>query len=216
MNNKKLFKWSWIGIIVILSLAALWHFVYAWIPGGVSAAIFPVNESVWEHVKLFFFPAIIFYTIQYFVIGRKYKNFIFSHGIMLLLMPALTLGLFYFYRNALGIAESLLIDIFITFLVIALGSMTAYRMTISKIRLNKLNYAVLVLTLVLFTSYAILTFFPPEKPIFYDKNIDAYGITDGDHDHDDDGKGNERQNNDGGGDNGGSNGGSNIGGNGGN
>lgn len=214
MNNRKLFRWSVIGAFIILMLAALWHFVYAWIPWGVSAAIFPVNESVWEHVKLFLFPALIFYVFQYFIIGKNYKNFIFSHGIMLLLMPALTIGLFYFYRLVLKIPESLIIDIFITFIVIFLASLSAYRLTISKRNFGVLKYSTLVIVLVLTTSYAILTFYPPHAPIFMDSNTEEYGIEGGDHDHshddsddhDEDGKGNERQNNDNGG-NGGGNGG---------
>lgn len=187
MNNKKLRNWSIAGAFVILMLAALWHFVYYWIPSGVSATIFPVNESPWEHVKLFFFPAIIFYAVQYFIIGKKYISFIFNHGLMLIFMPALTLGLFYFYRNTLSIPESLMIDIVITFICIALGSFLAYKLTLLGKEFRIMNYVTLVIVLVLFTVYSILTFYPPHKPIFYDKNIEAYGLEEGtgDHDHDD-------------------------------
>lgn len=179
MDNKKLRNWTIAGIFIIFMLAALWHFVYDWIPSGVSAVIFPVNESPWEHVKLFFFPAIILYVLQYILIGKKYKNFIFSHGLMLVLMPALTLGLFYFYRNALNIQESLMIDIMITFFCIALGSYAGYRLTLIKKDFSILKYAALVIVLVLFTLYSILTFYPPHKPIFYDKNIESYGLDEG-------------------------------------
>lgn len=186
MDNKKLRNWTIIGIFVIFTLAALWHFVYDWIPNGVTATIFPVNESPWEHVKLFYFPAIIFYVVQYFIIGKNYKNFIFSHGLMLVFMPALTLGLFYFYRNALSIPESLMIDIIITFFCISLGSFSAYKMSISKREIKGMNYVTLIIVLVLFTVNSILTFYPPHKQIFYDKNIEAYGLDEGtgDHDHD--------------------------------
>jgi len=187
MDNKKLLIWSGIGIIIIFSLASLWHFVYDWIPSGVSATIFPVNESAWEHVKMFFFPAIIFYVLQYLFIGKQYKNFIFSHGLMLIFMPALTLGLFYFYRLVLKIPESLMIDIIITLICIAAGSLLGYRLTLFKKDFGTLKYATIVIFLVLFTSYSILTFYTPHAQIFYDKNIEAYGLDDGtgddDHDH---------------------------------
>lgn len=184
MNDKKLKVWSIVGVVIIFLLASLWHFMYDWMPSGVSATIFPVNESPWEHVKLFFFPAIIFYVIQYYIVGKNYKNFIFSHGLMLLLMPALTLGLFYFYRLALNIPESLLIDIIITFICIALGSWAAYKLTLSDLKLQIWKYVALVIVLVLFTVNTIFTFYTPHKPIFYDKNIEAYGLDEGTGDDD--------------------------------
>ena len=37
-------------------LGALWHFGYDWFPCALTALLCPVNESVWEHLKLLFFP----------------------------------------------------------------------------------------------------------------------------------------------------------------
>ena len=87
MNNKKLITLEIIGAFIILLLAALWHFVYKWAPNTFSAIVFPVNESPWEHVKLFFFPAIVYYIPMYFIIGKQYKNYIVAHSLMLLFMP---------------------------------------------------------------------------------------------------------------------------------
>jgi len=51
----------------------------------------------------------------------------------------------------------------------------------------KWNYVTLIVVLLLFAVNSILTFYPPHKPIFYDKNIEAYGLDEGtgdqDHDH---------------------------------
>ena len=32
------------------------HFLYQWLPNAVTALFSPVNESLWEHVKLVFWP----------------------------------------------------------------------------------------------------------------------------------------------------------------
>ena len=37
-------------------LGALLHFLFAWFPNPVLALVSPVRESVWEHVKLIYFP----------------------------------------------------------------------------------------------------------------------------------------------------------------
>ena len=34
----------------------LLHFLYAWLPNGATALLSPVNESLWEHGKLLFWP----------------------------------------------------------------------------------------------------------------------------------------------------------------
>ena len=186
MKQRTLRAWFIVGAFVIFGLAALWHFVYAWIPSGVTAVIFPVNESVWEHVKLFFFPAIIYYVLQYFAIGRRFRNFIFSAGLSLLIMPGLALALFYFYREGLGIAESLLIDIIITFACICIGQFIAYKMTIRK-RLVGRAVIAWVIALLMLIALGLLTFFVPKTGIFMDNGTKGYGIeghAGADHSHD--------------------------------
>lgn len=58
---KSVFRWELGGIIFIVVLGSLLHFVYGlsgyWHPIGIIAA---VNESVWEHLKLGFWPTVIF------------------------------------------------------------------------------------------------------------------------------------------------------------
>ncbi len=183
--NRKLLAWQITGVFVIFLLAALWHFVFAMVPYDGLGLIFPVNESPWEHVKLFFFPALLFYVVQYFEVGRNYKNFIFAHGVSLLIMPVVMFAMFYGYRLALGIEEKLIYDIIITFAAIVLGSLLAYKITVSQKHHAKKAWSALVIVLVMFLAQGYFTFRPIEVPLFYDKNVDAYGILDeyGDHDH---------------------------------
>ena len=51
------------------------------------AVISGVNESTWEHFKIGFWPAFIWAFFEFFVFGRKTKNFFFAKGISFLLMP---------------------------------------------------------------------------------------------------------------------------------
>lgn len=49
-----------VGAIFSLAVGALSHFFYEWSGGSTAAGIFfPVNESVWEHMKLVFFPFLV-------------------------------------------------------------------------------------------------------------------------------------------------------------
>ena len=38
------------------ALGAALHFLFAWLPNPLTALVSPVRESVWEHVKLLYFP----------------------------------------------------------------------------------------------------------------------------------------------------------------
>ena len=50
-----------IGIVFSVIVGTLAHFVYEWTGKNPIAAIFfPINESVWEHVKLLFFPTLLY------------------------------------------------------------------------------------------------------------------------------------------------------------
>jgi hypothetical protein len=184
MKTKQLRVWHIIGAFMIFSLGALWHFVYAWIPGDVTAVIFPVNESVWEHAKLFLFPSIIYFTFEYIAVGKKFRNFIFAQSLSIVFMTGITFGLFYLYRYGFGIAESLLIDIILTFVGICFGLLIGYKITVSKKRIG-LSAVGIVLALVLIAAYGLLTFFPPKQPIFKDGASQKYGIEafDANHSH---------------------------------
>lgn len=57
-------KWERIRPIVYYILAAaagfLLHFLYDWSPNVLFAMISPVQESVWEHLKLIYWPLLVF------------------------------------------------------------------------------------------------------------------------------------------------------------
>ena len=53
------------------------HFVYEWSGESLFVGIFsPINESVWEHLKLLFFPMSVWILIGYFIFGKKFKTYI--------------------------------------------------------------------------------------------------------------------------------------------
>lgn len=175
-NEKKLLTWMVVGNFVIFSLASIWHFIFAWFKVIPLALIAPVNESPWEHIKLFFVPAIIFYVIEYFFIGKKYKNYLVARSVALIIMPVIMFSLYYGYKDFLHIPEKLSYDILITIISIIGGNVLAYYLTKSKKDYKKYTIVTPITIIVLFIAYSLLTFFPPQKPIFFDRNFNGYGI----------------------------------------
>lgn len=175
--DKKLRKWSIIGVFFSFAIAGGWHFLYEAAPCGIIAAIAPANESPWEHAKLFFLPAIIWYTAQYFIVGRRYPNYIFAHSIALPAMPALMLALYYAYVPLTG--ESLAANLINSFVTFAAGAWLAYRLTVSKKNFSRgiFKVAALLIVLALLAIFITFTFAPLHYALFYDTSAGHYGIS---------------------------------------
>ena len=57
--------WQWIGFGVVTLAGTILHFLYDWTGGSIWAALFSgVSESVWEHMKLLFWPLFFFALVQ--------------------------------------------------------------------------------------------------------------------------------------------------------
>lgn len=63
-----------IGAVFTIITGTLLHFVYEWSGESLFVGIFsPINESVWEHLKLLFFPMSVWILIGYFIFGKNSK-----------------------------------------------------------------------------------------------------------------------------------------------
>ena len=53
-------RWKCVLVLVAtLVIGSLLHNVYVWFPNGFTALIAPVNESLWEHTKIIFYPLLL-------------------------------------------------------------------------------------------------------------------------------------------------------------
>ena len=94
--------WALMGFAVTSLCGTLLHFLYDWLGEAIWIAPFSgVNESTWEHMKLLFWPMLIFAVAQSFFF-HDLTNFwcVKLRGILLgiLLIPII----FYTYNGAIG------------------------------------------------------------------------------------------------------------------
>ena len=62
MNKSKIKNYQIVSTIFVCILGTLLHFTYDFFGQNMIIASFSaVNESVWEHLKLLFFPMLLFY-----------------------------------------------------------------------------------------------------------------------------------------------------------
>ncbi len=115
---KKPEKYFWLGIPVLFFAGSLSHFLY-----GLSGEMFavgmiaPVNESIFEHAKMFPLSAAIWYGLIYLLRREKINaDSWFTAALLSIAAQASSmLLLHYFYSGAFGL-KSITADI-ITFLV---------------------------------------------------------------------------------------------------
>src|SRR5699024_8121367 len=96
-------KYHIIGFIFVLIIGSAMHFVYELSGKNPIVALFaPVNESIWEHLKLLFYPMLVFNIIEYFIYGKDYDNFVAVKATALIIgMFAITAS-FYTYTGIIG------------------------------------------------------------------------------------------------------------------
>lgn len=173
MNNKVILKLTVLGFFFISIIGTLSHFVYEWSGSNqIIGAFFPVNESVWEHIKMAVIPSFLWLIIEYFISKEGFfKAKLFSILTIIISIPIL----YYIYMFFLN-KENVIIDIIIFYLSIGLGQYVYYYIINKDIDDKKANNVSLAVLLIIFISFVLFTYVTPRLDIFKDKNSNTYGI----------------------------------------
>ena len=166
--------WQLMGFAVTSLGGTLLHFLYEWLGEAVWIAPFSgVNESTWEHMKLLFFPMLLFAIVQSrFFRDRKDFWCVKLRGILLgeLLIPVI----FYTYNGVIGRSPDW-INIAIFFIAAAITYLyETKRFQKEKTRCRNPKIAIGILCAVALL-FVIFTFLPPQIGIFEDPLTGGYG-----------------------------------------
>jgi hypothetical protein len=168
-------RWEIFGIFVIAVVGTSLHFTYELTGRNLLVAVFSaVNESVWEHLKLVFWPAAGFTLIQTVYFQRLPSSFLAAKAVGILVMPAVILVMY--YTSKLFGVGSLAFDIFTFYLSVVLGQLS----TIKLLKKNNLpktaSYLGLTAIAILAVAFTYFTFDPPRVPLFQDPVTGGYGL----------------------------------------
>lgn len=175
MKNKVLVL-EVIGFVFLIVIGSLIHFAYEWSNNSIIIGVFsPVNESVWEHLKLGFTSLMIFSFIEYFFIVHQTNNFIIAKASGLLILQGFIL-IFYYSIHLLFKKEILILDILSYVIGCLLCQIVSYKI-LSKSKLNNsIKYISIFFILLHGLLIIVFTFNPPKLPMFMDNNTGEYGI----------------------------------------
>ena len=172
----KLKKTRIISVICIFILCFIFHFVYEIMPNTLTSIFFPVNESIWEHIKLVY-TSIIFYGFIDYIILKKF-NIKFNNFFTSLFLSGITTILLFFIiylpiYNIIG--TKFIINILVMLFIIILSQIISYYI-LKMTKYKNINFISLLLIMTSFVIFAYLTYYPPKNNLFYDVKDKIYGI----------------------------------------
>ncbi len=165
-----------IAVLGIFLLSFFSHFAYELFPNPFFSFIFPVNESIWEHMKILVTSSLIYGMIDYIILNKNnipYNNFPFNLWFTSIVIIPIYLAIYLPIYNIIG--ESLLVSILLLLIVYIIKEIISYNiLKIPHIKIvNNLAIPTIVLMYVIFIYF---TYNPPHNYIFIDSQTNTYGI----------------------------------------
>lgn len=169
-------RYELIGAIIVCILAPVFHFLFEWSGENLFVGLFAaVNESVWEHTKIIYFPFLFYSIIEYFVVKPDFWRFFAAKTIAMSLILLLMITFFYTYSGMFG-SENLAVDIIFTFVLTFIAFFVSCRLYYSGRVANFFPPLILVLFGAVLVMELLFTAFPPSIPLFQDSVTGGFGF----------------------------------------
>ena len=173
-NNKKIVI---INTIAIFLAMFLFSFIYEKFPNFLTAALFPVNESLFEHLKLMYVTQVLISLITFLVLKLK-KIKINNYFFALLLTTIFNIVLFFIIYlpiyNRFG--ENLIFTMGLYLVTLSISEYMFYLITVKLQNKDIYNAIGILLLPLIWCSLVFLTFNPLRTDFFYDPIEEKYGI----------------------------------------
>lgn len=176
--NKKLLAYTIGGAVWVSVLGTLLHFAYEWSGSNRIVGLFtPVNESTWEHMKLLFFPMLVYILFEYFQLKEDFPGNL-CGGFTGILGGTIAIPiLFYGYTSILG-RNFMAVDIAIYYISVIIGFAVSYYLA-DQCEQGIYKVAVSGIIALLAIAFIIFTYNPPDSRIFMDplkNNVETSSI----------------------------------------
>lgn len=169
MKDRKVLALEIAGTLFIIFLGTALHFTFDFsgknpIVGAFSA----VNESVWEHLKLPFWPSLLWMLIEMYPIRKDVSNFFTSKAIGTIVMIVFIPAVFYSYTAFTE--ENLAVDIATFMIAVVVGQIISYRLFKKGKPSKRTEMIAIIVIFLLALVFIVFTFYPPHFSIFQDPN----------------------------------------------
>lgn len=155
MKNLKCYTIA--GMLFVLIAGTIAHFLYDWSNHNPIVGLFtPINESIWEHMKLVFFPMLLYALFMIFQCHRQYPCLISSlcFGIII---GSLLIPVFYYAYTAILGKNFFILDIGVFIISILIAFWLSYKLTVS-CKLKGSTILLCSLVCILFFCFLLFTY----------------------------------------------------------
>ena len=174
-DRRTILIWEISCTLFVIGFGSVLHFIYGWTNHSSVIGLFaPVNESVWEHLKLGFWSLTIFSIPEYFFIGKKVKNFFMAKLAGVIALEMVIVGIFYTYTAILG-KELLAVDIGSYVAGAIVCQIIATQIFVKTTQSKQGNTLAIAGIVVIAFILMLFTYITPRIPIFKDNNTGEYG-----------------------------------------
>lgn len=167
-----------VNSILTFILCFLTHFLYTWLPNPMFSILFPVNESIWEHMKMIYTTILLYGIIEAFIM-KKFKiihnNFLISTLLKAVICIPIDLIIYLPILKIFG--EHMIVTFIILFISILISNIIGYFI----LKLNEIKYEKtisIIAIILIYVVMGILTYKPLKYDLFYDRVEQKYGIND--------------------------------------
>ena len=172
MNLKKL---KILAIVIAFVFCFPLHFLYEKFPNFITSILSPVNESIWEHMKILFGSILLAGIVQKIIILFKkakvnnvcFSNFVAAVGSIPIFL-IIYLPIYYIFGS------KMVINILVMLVAIILAEVISF--VIMNKRDYKMENITIFFVILIYIVFGILTYYPLKIDIFIDPTNSISGI----------------------------------------
>jgi len=176
-NNARLLRFVVLGAVFMALLGSALHFFYGWFGQSTIVGLFgPINESIWEHAKLVFWPPLLWYVFIVLSLRRTHNlELAVAAAAALWFMPLFQIVFYYAYA-AIAHRNLFVINILDFMLAIVLGQVLFYQLA-TRLHCTRVGRAAALLSIIILGGiFVVFTLLPPHIPLFMDPTNGTYGL----------------------------------------
>ena len=175
VRDRKVLALEIAGTLFIIFLGTALHFTFDFSGGNPLVGSFSaVNESVWEHLKLPFWPSLLWMLIEVYPLRKAVTNFFAAKVIGAIVMIVIIPAVFYAYT---AFTEEILVVEFATFMIaVVVGQIISYKLFQTDKPRERTEIIAIIVIALLAVIFITFTFYPPHLSVFQDSNTGQYGI----------------------------------------
>lgn len=176
MNKiKKLFYFS---TIIIFMLSFFSHYLYKWSNYSYFIGVFAcVNESIFQHLKMFIYPTIFYYLITFIIFYKRYnidaKRYFIAIAITIIVTSFIITGSYYMLKYGFNL-ENMFIDISLLIIGLFISCIISSKIYFTSKVIKNSTYISLALVIVLVFTITYFQTNPIKVDFFYDNKNKTY------------------------------------------